>query len=119
MHCGIILKDLSNAPLVPMLVGARTLPTTATVQTIAGKKGHEYWLVFNECENVGQCKQHPSDQAAFYHDQVLPLIAAADPTAKLIIGGTSGLTNKFCVVTLGLCPRRAQSRFVQTNARNY
>ncbi len=74
--------------LVPMLVWRNVLPTTSTVQTIAAEKGHEYWLVFNECENVGQCNRLPADQAQFYHNQILPLAAAGDPNAKLIIGGT-------------------------------
>jgi hypothetical protein len=79
----------TNFQLVPMLVKDRTLPTTATVQMIAAKKGHEYWLVFNECENVAECWESPSGQAQFYHDRILPLIAAGDPNAKLIIGGSS------------------------------
>jgi hypothetical protein len=81
----------TNLQLVPMLVKDRTLPTTATVQTIAGKKGHEYWLVFNECEIIGRdsCGQVPISQAIRYHDQILPLVAAGDPNAKLIIGGST------------------------------
>jgi hypothetical protein len=31
---------------------------------------------------------------------------------------TSGLTNKFCVVNLGLCPRRTRLSCARTNARN-
>lgn len=75
--------------LVPMLVWSQTLPSVATVQSIDAKTDHDYWLVFNECENVGQCNRLPAIQAMFYHDQVLPLIQAGDPNAKLIIGGTS------------------------------
>jgi hypothetical protein len=81
----------TNFQLVPMLVKVNILPTTATVQTIAAKKGHEYWLVFNECEHLGgdSCGQIPISQAILYHDRILPLVAAGDPNAKLIIGGSS------------------------------
>lgn len=75
--------------IIPMLTWAQELPLTATVQSIAAKTGHNYWLVFNECENAFQCRKAPTDQAQFYHDHVLPLIQAGDPNAKLIIGGTS------------------------------
>ncbi len=44
--------------------------------------------MFNECDAFFECNLAPDHQAQFYHDQVLPLIAAGDPNAKLIIGGT-------------------------------
>ncbi len=74
-----------------MLVWSQTLPSLATVQSIDSKTNHDYWLVFNECENYWQCNQLPEDQAQFYHDQVLPLIydQGGDPDAKLIIGGST------------------------------
>jgi hypothetical protein len=97
--------------VVPMLVKVQTLPTTATVQTIAAEKDHEYWLVFNECEIMSNdtCGRRPTDQAVFYHDQVLPLIAASDPNAKLIIGGS----------TAHECGLSWMTRFVQAYRSNY
>jgi hypothetical protein len=81
----------TNFQVVPMLVKVNTLPTTATVQTIASKKGHEYWLVFNECEVISNdtCGQKPISQVILYHDKILPLVVAGDPNAKLIIGGST------------------------------
>ena len=64
----------STYELVPMLVWEQNLPSAATVQSIAAKKDHDYWLVFNECENEGQCNRSPEAQAQFYHNSVLPLI---------------------------------------------
>lgn len=75
--------------IVPMLVWAQSLPSITTVQSIDIKTNHDYWVVFNECDNVFQCNKLPEIQAQFYHDQVLPLISdqGGDPNAKLIIGG--------------------------------
>jgi hypothetical protein len=73
-----------------MLVWNINLPSAATIQSIDAKTvGYDYWLVFNECENPGQCNRKPDVQAEFYHDDVLPLINANDPSARLIVGGTS------------------------------
>ena len=77
--------------LVPMLVFSKGLPTPETIRSIDRKTdlntGHDYWLVFNECEVWIQCGTAPEKQARFFHDEVLPLINAHDPDARLIIGG--------------------------------
>lgn len=76
--------------LIPMLVWRQALPSLATVQSIDLKTSHNYWLVFNECEVIGQCNWPPEDQAEFYHNDVLPLVydQGGDPDAQLIVGGS-------------------------------
>jgi hypothetical protein len=71
-----------------MLVKSDNLPATATLQSIVGKMAHHYWLVFNECEVIGQCERTPASQAVVYHE-ALSRILAVDPGAKLIIGGST------------------------------
>lgn len=83
--------------VVPMLVHGSTgnhLPSTEVLESIVAKKNHNYWLVFNECEQKAQCAKSPQEQAIFYHDEIVLKLfgngtsAGADPDAKLIIGGS-------------------------------
>jgi hypothetical protein len=75
---------------VPFLTTGLVLPSIKAIQLADSKTpDHDYWLVFNECEIVGQCEQLPEVQAEFYHDEILPRIAQGDPNAQLIIGGTT------------------------------
>lgn len=83
--------------VVPMLVhgnGGNRMPAPDVLQSIVAKKNHKYWLVFNECEQAAQCNKTPQEQAAYYHDVIVPTMfgnatsPGADPEAKLIIGGS-------------------------------
>lgn len=83
--------------VVPMLVhghGGNRMPAPDVLHSIVTKKNHKYWLVFNECEQAAQCNKTPQEQAAFYHDVIVPTMfgdgttPGADPEAKLIIGGS-------------------------------
>jgi hypothetical protein len=75
---------------VPMLITVDSLPSINVIQEIDSKTpDHDYWLLFNECEITQQCDVPPEEQAARYHNEVLPRIQAGDPNAKLIIGGST------------------------------
>jgi hypothetical protein len=57
--------------IIPMVSWSQDLPSISTVQYIDGQTpNYNYWLVFNECEQIGQCDKPPAVQAQFYHDQV-------------------------------------------------
>ncbi len=73
---------------VPMLFWGIDLPDGDDVEEIDNKTNHDYWLVFNECEIVGQCDTSPEIMAARYLNEVLPFIQIHDIDAQLIIGGS-------------------------------
>ncbi|MEW5988242.1 MAG: hypothetical protein AB1791_16560 [Chloroflexota bacterium] len=76
------------------------LPSFSFIRTMAKRTPHEYWLVFNECENDDplQCNAPPYEVADFYFSQVVYTMfnssvpggqLGADPGADLIIGGVN------------------------------
>jgi len=77
--------------LVPMLVFSKKVPSIDVIRSIDIKTdlntGHDYWLVFNECEAWVQCDTPAEEQAVYFYEEVLPLINSGDPDAKLIVGG--------------------------------
>jgi hypothetical protein len=74
-----------------MLTGGPSngLPAIETIADLDGRADHEYWLVFNECEQHWQCDAFPQEAAIFYHDEDVETMygQGADPDARLIVGG--------------------------------
>lgn len=69
-------------------------PSIQQIQTMATRTPHNYWLVFNECENNHQCDIPPEVAADFYYEEIVQTMFSppigtlgADPDAQLIIGG--------------------------------
>lgn len=72
---------------------------------------HDYWLVFNECENAGQCDAAPEEAADFYHNEIVRTVIewGGDPNAQLIVGG----------VNAHQCGIAWLERFVQSYEKRY
>jgi hypothetical protein len=74
-----------------MLTGSPSagIPSIETIADMDGRADHDYWLVFNECEQHWQCDASPQEAAIFYHDVVVETMygQGADPDARLIVGG--------------------------------
>jgi hypothetical protein len=76
-----------------MLTGSPSngVPAYDTIVEMDSRAEHNYWLIFNECEQHWQCNSSPEDAARFYHDQVVSIIygEGADADARLIVGGVN------------------------------
>ncbi|HET6445741.1 MAG TPA: glycosyl hydrolase [candidate division Zixibacteria bacterium] len=85
--------ETSRGQHIPMLTGgpANGLPAFDTIVDLDARAEHNYWLVFNECEQHWQCDATPQEAADFYHDEVVATLyeQGADPDAKLIVGGVN------------------------------
>lgn len=83
----------SGVQHVPMLTGSPSngMPENETIAVMDGRAEHDYWLVFNECEQHWQCDTSPQEAAIFYHDVVVETMygQGADPDARLIVGGVN------------------------------
>ncbi|MGB3714124.1 MAG: glycosyl hydrolase [Candidatus Promineifilaceae bacterium] len=81
---------------IPMLTGGPSngIPSIETIADMDGRADHDYWLVFNECEQHWQCDTSPQDAAIFYHDVVVETMygQGVDPDAKLIVGEVNSHT---------------------------
>ena len=73
---------------VPMIWGKDYDPETVT--TVARAHPGSYWLIWNEPDYWQQANISPLQAAQIYRT-LRPLIKAADPTAKLIVGGVFNL----------------------------
>ncbi len=75
----------------PMLTGGPSsgLPSVETIIDMDERADHDYWLVFNECEQHWQCDATPQEAADFFHDEIVTTMyeQGADSDAKLIVGG--------------------------------